>query len=120
MSIKKFSMLLLSAMSLAALLNGCGSSSKAGGAPGDVGKSLQSGCFVCHAVSTDPLSSRNIVADFLASPHNRDEVGCQGCHGGGAEHNGVGPIPFPNPLSSERCKVCHANAPAIDIAGALA
>jgi len=36
-----------------------------------------------------------------------DAAGCQGCHGGGAQHNGVGPIPFPNPLASDRCKTCH-------------
>jgi len=105
MSIKKFSLMLLGTMSMAALLNGCGSSSKEGTSPGEVAKVPEAACKVCHAVSVDPLSGRNIVAGFLASPHNRDEVGCQGCHGGGAQHNGVGPIPFPSP--TDRCSVCH-------------
>ena len=106
MSIKKLSFMLLSALSLAALLNGCGSSSKEGaGTPGTVAKVPETLCNVCHAASTDPLSGRNIVQDFLASPHNTALAGCQGCHGGGAQHNGVGPIPFPKP--TDRCNVCH-------------
>jgi Cytochrome c7 and related cytochrome c len=108
MSIKKFGLMLLNAMSLAALLNGCGSDSKAGSgsvAAGNVAKVSEVACKVCHATSTDPLSGRNILQDFLASPHNTAAAGCQGCHGGGAEHNGIGPIPFPTPL--DRCKECH-------------
>jgi len=108
MSIKKFSMMLLSGMALAALLNGCGSSNKEGtGAVGNanVAKVPEAACKVCHAVSVDPLSGRNILTDYLASPHNRADAGCQGCHGGGAEHNGIGPIPFAQPI--DRCKECH-------------
>ncbi|HXE95120.1 MAG TPA: hypothetical protein VN642_01840 [Dongiaceae bacterium] len=106
MSIKKLSFMLLSALSLAALLNGCGSSSKEGiSNPESVAKVSETACKVCHATSTDPLSGSNILQDFLASPHNKDAAGCQGCHGGGAQHNGIGPIPFPNPVN--RCKECH-------------
>ena len=119
MSIKKFSMLLLSAMSLAALLNGCGSSGKEGTADlGSVAKSDESGCRVCHSTTLDPAISSPIVQDYLASPHNLvpnakshypDGIGCQGCHGGGAQHNGVGPIPYPNPDAAGKCFECHQN-----------
>ena len=106
MSIKKLSFMLLSALSLAALLSGCGSSSKEGTDNlGGVAKVPEAACKVCHAASTDPLSGQNILTGYLTSPHNTDAAGCQGCHGGGAQHNGVGPIPFPNPI--DRCAVCH-------------
>ena len=118
MSIKKLSFMLLSALSLAALMNGCGSSSKDGTSNlGGVAKVDEATtCRVCHASSPDPLSGQPILADYLASPHNTDNAGCQGCHGGGAQHNGVGPIPFPNPLASDRCKECHSKAPAVSAA----
>src|ERR1035437_9135670 len=113
MSIKKLSFMLLSALSLAALLTGCGSSSKEGEAnPGGVARVSEATCRVCHAASIDPISGRSILLDYLASPHNTDAVGCQGCHGGGAQHNGVGPIPFTNPAAQGRCNGCHASAPA--------
>jgi len=108
MSIKKFSMMLLSAMSLAALISGCGSSSKEGTTNlGGVARIDEGGCRVCHAASIDPAQNTPILSDFLASSHNTDALGCQGCHGGGAQHNGVGPIPFPNPLAANRCVECH-------------
>ncbi|MFZ2950155.1 MAG: hypothetical protein WA003_11770, partial [Desulfuromonadaceae bacterium] len=116
MSIKKFSMMLLSAMSLAAMLSGCGSSNKEGSSPGGVAKVDEAACRVCHAASLDPVSATPILQEFLGSVHNTDAAGCQGCHGGGAQHNGVGPIPFPNPLESNRCVVCHTNPPAPAVA----
>ena len=113
MNFKKLSFMLLSALSLAALLNGCGSSNKEGTSNfGGVAKVDEATCRVCHSTSLDPVSATPILQEFLASAHNTAEAGCQGCHGGGAEHNGVGPIPFPNPLNSDRCKECHTNAPA--------
>ena len=91
---------------ITALLTACGSSNREGsGNPESVARVSETGCRICHAVSTDPLTGGDIVDDFLASPHNREDVGCQGCHGGGAQHNGIGPIPFPNPV--DRCAVCH-------------
>ena len=131
MSIKKFSMLLLSAMSMAAMLSGCGSSSKEGSAasPGGVARSEEAGCRNCHAGVIDPVSKTDIVKDFIGtsdpvtgvaitapSVHYQlpngalnTEAGCQGCHGGGSQHNGVGPIPFIDPLASGRCNAaeCH-------------
>jgi hypothetical protein len=136
MSIKKLSFMLLSALSLAALLNGCGSSNKEGNSPGGVAKVDEATCRVCHATSIDPISKTNIVQDFLGSPATstspatppsvhyqlpdgtlNTEAGCQGCHGGGAQHNGVGPIPFPDPLASNRCVECHTNVPVTAVSG---
>ncbi len=118
MSIKKLSFMLLSALSLAALLNGCGSSSKEAeiAAPGGVARVGEGQCITCHSATADNPTNRNIVGEFFVSAHNADDLGCQGCHGGGAKHNGAGPIPFPNPLlaytengvtNSSRCIVCH-------------
>lgn len=125
MSIRKLSIMLFSAVTLAALISGCGGSSKEGGTPastvdtpGGVARSAESGCRVCHASTPDPATSLSIVVEhnkptsihnLLADGTLNAEAGCQGCHGGGAQHNGVGPIPFPNPLAANRCNAaeCH-------------
>ena len=45
------------------------------------------------------------------SPHS--EIGCESCHGGGAQHNGVGPLAFTlnnsmtDAQKAERCAQCH-------------
>ena len=107
MSIKKLSFMLLSAFSLAALLSGCGSSSKKG-SPADTAKVASEGiCIVCHATSIDQKTGTLIVQEFADSGHNpalgrssaAHAPGCQGCHGGGSQHNGVGPMPYPNPFN---------------------
>jgi hypothetical protein len=129
MKIKKLRItMLLSALFCAAMLNGCGSSSKEGSTSGATngGVSLvdEGTCIVCHSTTNDPVSGTSIVTDYAKSIHNPINTpanttvnagnldGCQGCHGGGAEHNGVGPIPFPDPLASSRCIVCHTTATA--------
>jgi hypothetical protein len=103
MSIKKLSFMLLSAISLAALLNGCGSSSK-DGSPGGVAKVADEGvCIHCHSTTLDTKTGTNIVNEYAQSGHNpkigsSHSPGCEGCHGGGSQHNGVGPLPYPDPL----------------------
>jgi len=113
MQIKKSSLLLLSVLSCAALLNGCGSSSKEGDTLGGVAKVDEATCRVCHSTSIDPKSATQILPEYLTSVHNDPAAGCQGCHGGGAQHNGVGPIPFPDPLATNtfRCSTaeCHGD-----------
>ncbi len=120
MSIRKLSVMLLSAVSLAAFLGGCGSSSKESGiaAGSAVAAVSESKCRVCHSTSIGSASGSVIVTDYLASAHNLvpnsglhypDGIGCQGCHGGGAQHNGVGPIPFVDPSASGKCFECHKN-----------
>ncbi|HEY3308845.1 MAG TPA: hypothetical protein VGJ93_10370 [Desulfuromonadaceae bacterium] len=111
MRIKKFSMMLLSAISLAALLNGCGSSSKEGStnaALDAVPKVNEQLCIGCHSSWVEKNNpTENIVAAYTASKHFAVGKGCQDCHGGGAEHNGVGPIPYPNPDTGGKCYACH-------------
>jgi hypothetical protein len=114
--------MLLSALSCAALLNGCGSSSKAG-TTGNAAVVDEGTCIVCHSTTTDPVSGLNLVNEYANAAHNpaAGGPGCQGCHGGGAQHNGVGPIPFPNPLALDpttgkpQCynAACHGDASSI-------
>ena len=118
MQMRRLAILLFCLLPMAALLYGCGSSSKSGGSINNVATVSESSCMVCHATSIEPVTGRNIVEDYLASAHNTvpgarahypDGVGCQGCHGGGAQHNGVGPIPFTDPSASGQCFSCHKN-----------
>jgi hypothetical protein len=100
------------ALSLSAMLAACGSDKKEGfNNPGGVARVSEASCRVCHSSTIDPISATPILAGFLASPHNTEIAGCQGCHGGGAQHNGVGPIPFTDPVASDRCSTneCHAH-----------
>ncbi len=109
MSIKKFCIMLLSVMSLAVVLNGCGSSSKEStGSPADVAKVDEKLCIGCHSSWVEKNNpTENIVTAFSASKHFTVGIGCQDCHGGGAQHNGVGPIPFSNPDTAGKCYGCH-------------
>ena len=123
MGIKKLSFMLLSALSLAALLNGCGSSSK-DGSPGGVTRVADEGvCIHCHSITGDHTSGTGIVEDYATASHNPNNsahaTGCEGCHGGGSQHNGVGPFPYPNPFDAytengttfeNRCVSCHLPA----------
>jgi len=103
--------LVVASLLVTALVAGCGTSNKEGNINlGNVARVDESACRVCHASTVDPASSTIIMQDFFASAHNEDSLGCQGCHGGGAQHNGVGPIPFPNPANDNRCVTCHADA----------
>jgi hypothetical protein len=105
----KTNIMLLCALFLTAFLIGCGSSSKEGTASGTaatVAKVDETLCITCHSSSLEKLSGDPIVANYEASVHNLNSVGCQDCHGGGAQHNGVGPIPYPNP-GYVQCKKCH-------------
>lgn len=89
------------------LVAGCGTSNKEGNLTGSpVAKVDETLCAQCHGSAVEKLSGRSIYADYESSVHALNSVGCQDCHGGGAQHNGVGPIPFPKP-GPEQCKVCH-------------
>ncbi len=58
-------------------------------------------CTVCHDPTGD---SANLLPEFgLAT---RPVVGCEGCHGNGGAHRGIGPIPYPEP-NAARCSTCH-------------
>ncbi len=124
----------IASLLLAGLLAACGSGNREGTTNlGSVARIAdEATCRVCHATTLDPVSATPLVAEFLGSVHNpapsnpnagvnpdpvNKPTGCQGCHGGGAEHNGVGPIPFPDPLAAGRCAFCHTRVPGIAVAG---
>jgi hypothetical protein len=114
MSIKKYSLMLFSAMSMVALLNGCGSSSKeTAGTPADVAKVDEKTCAQCHGSAYNSQSGMPIYSEYVQSKHflnsTGEVIGCQDCHGGGAQHNGVGPIPYSNPDKAGKCFGCHKN-----------
>ena len=104
---------LMCSIPLAMMMYGCGSSNKAGtGNLGDVAKVDEGLCIGCHSGKAETLTGDLIVDKYIASKHNLNRVGCQDCHGGGAQHNGVGPLPYPKP-GSDQCATCHTTiAPA--------
>ncbi|NJD90487.1 MAG: cytochrome C [Geobacter sp.] len=106
MSIKKSAVLFSVALSMAAFMNGCSSSTKDNANSGNVAKVDEAKCAQCHGSAREKLTGRVIYDDYAMSVHALNSVGCQDCHGGGAEHNGVGPIPFPKP-SYKQCRTCH-------------
>ncbi|BEH09270.1 C-type polyheme cytochrome OmcC [Geobacter sulfurreducens subsp. ethanolicus] len=99
----------------AAALAGCGSENKEGSigtGPGGVATVGDTACVQCHSAVVDPLTGESIITQYTRSFHYSKGVGCEGCHGGGAQHNGVGPLPFPLAGQSEaqiaaRCASCH-------------
>ncbi len=118
MRTRKLSIMMLCMLLAAGLLYGCGSSNKEGSAtatPDSVGNVGDSACRQCHSSVLDPLTNEGIIAQYDAtSPHRNSSHanngnGCEACHGGGAEHFGVGPIPYPNPFADNgtRCASCH-------------
>ncbi len=117
MQMRRLAIMLFCMLPLAALMYGCGSSNKEGtGTLASTATVDEATCRICHATTIEPVTSSNIVTDYLASAHNLtpdvraaypNGIGCQGCHGGGAQHNGVGPIPYPNPDSAGQCFTCH-------------
>lgn len=66
------------------------------------------------------LAGGSIVTNYAASVHYTpagssatDVVTCEGCHGSGSQHYGVGPIPYYMP-STAQCSQCHnGTGPAI-------
>jgi hypothetical protein len=100
---------------LASAIAGC-SSDKNIGMPlnesgDDVPKVSEAYCHACHGTSINRISGQPIFAGYTRSKHFRnpggDVTGCQGCHGGGAQHNGAGPIPYNNPDTAGKCFTCH-------------
>src|SRR6185369_4639138 len=111
MSIRKSVILFGVALSMAAFMSGCSSSTKEGGSPADVQKVGDAQCFQCHSATVDVLTGEPIVEQYARSLHA--ELGCESCHGGGAQHNGIGPFPFvlnggiSDAKKAERCAMCH-------------
>ncbi|BDV43947.1 C-type polyheme cytochrome OmcB [Geotalea uraniireducens] len=111
---------LLAAFVMTAALAGCGSGNKEGSNTtgfGGVASVGDTACIQCHSAVTDPLTGEGIVAQYQQnSPHNQDGLGCESCHGGGAQHNGVGPIPYPTP-DANRCAACHDGTQSFTVGG---
>jgi hypothetical protein len=59
-------------------------------------------CLSCH----DPLGDGHLLESTLTGNTARPVIGCESCHGGGAEHFGAGAIPFPKP-GADQCGQCH-------------
>jgi hypothetical protein len=99
---------------LAVVLAGCGAGNREGtntlgGSAlfGNVATVGDTPCIQCHSAVADSLTGETIVAQYQQnSPHDQQGLGCESCHGGGAMHNGVGPIPYSSP-DANRCATCH-------------
>lgn len=68
----------------------------------------------CSAKCHDPLGEGRLLADFssdfgvdVLGAADRPVVGCESCHGSGAEHFGVGPMESASP-GPEICGQCHS------------
>ncbi|MBI5417893.1 cytochrome C [Candidatus Poribacteria bacterium] len=97
----------------------CGSSNKKGTSSDSESLSEKNvgdtPCMQCHSAVTDPLTDESIITQYNnSSPHKDSELvnkgnGCEGCHGSGSQHNGVGPIADKDPFinSGEKCETCH-------------
>lgn len=107
-NILKYSAVVASLL-VTALVAGCGTSNKEGNLiAGDVAKVSEAACAQCHSTAIDHVDGTRIYDAYLASKHfSSGKVGCQDCHGGGSQHNGVGPLPYPDPAAAGKCFECH-------------
>ena len=111
----------IASLLITAVFAGCGTSNKEGNLTlGDVAKVSETACAQCHGSSINSQSGMPIYSEYVQSKHFLngigEVVGCQDCHGGGAQHNGVGPLPYDgkdgrlNPDQAGKCFGCHKNA----------
>lgn len=114
MRIRRLAIMLFCTLPMAVLMYGCGSSSKEGSGTTAPARVAETSCAQCHAQSVDKIDpSVTIYTKYTASKHftnNVNTVGCQDCHGGGSQHNGIGPIQYANPDASGQCFACHKNS----------
>jgi hypothetical protein len=96
---------------IALALGACGSSNKEASSSATATGAAQVGtevCRTCHTVlatqditmANDPSDSRTIFgawADSLHTTNPFETVQCENCHGGGGNHYGMGPLPYPVP-----------------------
>lgn len=113
MSVRKSAILFGVALSMAAFMSACSSDTK-DGSRADVEKVGDTKCYQCHSAVNEALTGESIIAQYEKSAHY-GTVGCEGCHGGGAMHNGVGPIPYPQP-DAARCATCHTDTNSTEFA----
>lgn len=113
-NIFKYSAVVVS-MLATAMFAGCGTDNKESvTTAADVAKVDEAKCAQCHGSSFNSQSGMPIYSEYVQSKHFINGVGkvvgCQDCHGGGAQHNGVGPIPYANPDQAGKCFGCHKPA----------
>jgi hypothetical protein len=126
---KKYSVLLVLSL-FAAAMAGCGSGNREGtsaatGSPlfGGVATVGDTACNQCHSSVREALTQEFLIDQYqLSSPHHVDGLGCESCHGGGAMHNGVGPIPFvlagfTPAQKAQRCETCHDGVQVLTVNG---
>ena len=112
MQMRRLIMTMFCLLPTAALMYGCGSSSKSGGTLSSVATVGDTACVQCHSAVVDKLTGESIITQYQKSAHYYADQGCESCHGGGAQHNGVGPIPYPSP-DAARCATCHDGVTAV-------
>lgn len=93
-------------LGLMLFLIGCGSENRQG-LQAIAGRIGDTSCVQCHSATADKVTGESIVLQYQRSKHSTaNDAGCEGCHGGGSQHNGIGPIPYPKP-DVARCESCH-------------
>ena len=115
----------IASLLLTAVFAGCGSSNREGGATqggdpllGGVATVGDTTCFQCHSGNADPLTGETFIEQYQRSLHA--ELGCESCHGGGAQHFGIGPLPFElnsgvsDAQKAARCDDCHNGTTVFD------
>ncbi|MDD2270848.1 MAG: cytochrome C [Desulfuromonadaceae bacterium] len=115
MQMRRLIMTMFCLLPAAALMYGCGSSSKTGDSLSSVATVGDTACIQCHSAVVDPLTGVGKIAQYEASSPHKDSAhanngnGCEACHGNGGQHNGVGPIAYVNPYDGNgtRCADCH-------------
>ena len=90
---------------LAALLFGCGGGG--GQTPAATTKVGSATCVnTCHSATMD-ITGTPIAEAWANTTHTTDgKVQCEDCHGAAGLHNGIGPVPFPDPQAAQ-CNACH-------------
>jgi hypothetical protein len=90
--------------------------------PGRLAAFRDNQCVICHARLTEPLRVSAHFFEWLNSPHERKNVGCEKCHGGDSSistfrtaHQGVARASFPTSRlapknAPETCRNCHLEA----------
>lgn len=90
--------------------------------PGRLAAFRNNQCVICHASLTEPLRVSAHFYEWLNSPHEQKQVGCEKCHGGDPSittfrtaHQGVERVSFPTSKlapknAPETCRSCHQQA----------
>jgi hypothetical protein len=67
-------------------------------------------CLVCHDPIGDGFTLEDLIDPADLPAEGLAAIGCENCHGGGGDHFGVGPVPYPRPGPSI-CGQCHDALP---------